>query len=1657
MDTARTENNIRTDNGAAKLLSRLLCTLTTHENLTDGEVVVHPDLCRNYSLIAGDVLHVVRADRELSVLSEFQKNRDHHIKPSSGGYTEQHALNLSRGYIGTLKVTDTKYFASKNTFHVSLSRSTAKGLALRNNDQVWLSKLEQPREASHVEITFKDEHITRGDMWRMLAFELAGKTVYKGQKITFLGTVKAHIRTVFLGGEKVQSASFTNTTKPIFRSESARFTILIQMSKEMWDFDADGSGEIMSSRVLNGFLPELFRRWQQLNVNHCVTIVLFTRMEHIVDVSNKSPFVQASTQFKRQDSQIYTDFYRVVVSSRQSKDFSAMLSCLKQEFKIFLRDVSTCICKADSITLLGSSADETGDDTEISLVRGSPSVAVRSNVLEAINLALCQHFEDRIHHDLRRTGVSIVVISPGTGLYQVNKSALVATTNRLIEQGVSIDLVCLSRMPLHSVPLFMFLEEADGQRGHSIPSHWSYSMPHWIDVSYWTTPAEEDRNQAAVLGKMTSLTPVRVQEKPFRPRVKMHELQMMGFMENAVERMCLPRLSFSHIGEPDGASQPPFLSSPGTPHTTSHGLAIRPRDSARPANQDGSIVGTITNHASLKVEQPPRGLAYQVELYDQSVFRHDRINLAQDGTEPSATHLDLDQSSGRTQSQNAGKSAQGFAHINGNPLSIKTKSLDTDLARTNSKSHGEAAPPKANRTSHKPSGILRKISLAPWSAGTTKAVASTRIDSEPGRATISTKHCRAALSNKSIQPSEATTREGWSLNSAAQFITSRDEVYSEVRSKPIAIQSKSIIKSKNSIAPRLPQDDRLLENTHGDLNVGQAKNRHGTAETQDYTPAVDHLASWLTILNPSNPSMEKTKNLHSISSLGRWQHVFPRPLRTSKMKWKSLCSPAMVPLTTASFPGVEHLEQMCTKNDYHIVSRSATGTEHTASRVLLHEMVALRICQGYQFITPNKTEKTAGPKGGLVHELSQTGPTWLFEGCNLHCLEIIDESMAHVFTYTRDLQVVEQKIPDATVRIRTVLSPTYKTFERNILYRGQVIDWKAVDQFIADQAFQNHRKPLQNEIPMASVRFVLLPSISAYPPTSPQRLVEGDNEEEARIEGIRALTQDWLLHRFLPPGDKPLQVLGSRKKDQNPFEIIYQTRNPSEIIATELKNVAEVEVGAMPVQLLPESELYSRNNIDLTAFSRTLQSERGVPMRDRRWHLRLHRSSFVGAEMTTWLVENFRDLETREEAVGLGNELMRNGLFEHVQQRHKFRDGNYFYCITGHYRTSRPISRGNWFGSLRPSIPSTAVKESRATGAPTMVTNTKDTNDAHLGTTSSENRHDMMLSKSLLYNVDHRQKSYRPEIIKLHYDRLHNPDNCYHIQIDWLAVTPKLIADAVDRWASIVSRYGLRLIEVPINEASATSDSHPFREPHVIKLAKRPPESYLSRDISPNDIGGWPSPSDERLPYRDGFTVLSRHFFQKSLLKRFAFILDFEAASAFPSTANVTYSWGAPSHRLPQYVHQSGTLIAQITEDGDFLLLTNHLYHERTHTAETAEQEPPLENLPPHVLFAESGRKASLVDQWSHGGGGSPLTSPRFGAQERSGPGCIVSTEAMGAGFGEAAEIAETAPGIERRVKEEFEQFCEDVARLDEFYKQAREEDGFAHNPSGESINDEEF
>ncbi|CAG8946835.1 unnamed protein product [Penicillium salamii] len=1619
-----------TDDRTVRLSStswtRHQCAMWVHDEMfSREEILLNPSAFGETDVQIGDVVEIlpmrVAGDTGYSNLkpeAASKSGREAHVEKNStcqSDATSKFKTPLQNRCLFVVKALPPEIKARHPQLEISVTNNVANIFGFKNRTQVLLSIVDRDQcGASHVDIAFRDQYMVRSDMWRLVMSELVDKIIYKGQKIIFMGSIKATVKNIFIREKKCLSGYFSPRTIPIFRSESAKYVLFIQMSKEMWDFDSEGTGDILFSRVINGFLPELFKRWLNSDAKHLVTIVLFTRVEYDTTANlTQSNMSAGNFNSTTGPNKVPTrDFYRVVVNDMASGHWTTILDELKREFRCFLRDVS--ILKSDDIDAASGSGIKIPSKPHMATIAGRPSSALRGNILEAIHLASAHLAFDHIDRDMVHTGTSIIVITPGSGVFEVSYESLASTTEALANRGIAIDLVCLSPMPLHSVPLFKYREPVDRQSGaggpgesrmnrvspeihHSLSSvvsrssylspssylsatrirertspqskEWSYGIPHWLDISYWNP--ETYREARRILKKDPNApisSTVTRPSKAFTPRVRMYEIQMMGVMESEQSNISIPYLTEGRGGARARGSWPGYNSTnrapPATRSANPSSLKAQLSDSLRP----GSFIQNASDYNGSQPQNAPtsrKSVMAWMDQYDEGLFavspkRHQTRRTSKP-KRPSETEV---QAAGagvherlsarsimrlRDHETNPAEGNDSFHHgprrIDSNMMTSKIQG-PTKSASPVKPALKKAPAPMSSRISRTISFALRGLSATP-----TKAQASTGVNVEHASALPMTNQTTPvgsisdAKSIASLSPSEST-----SIVTALELpSTPSTPTKSQTASKPISIK----IPPKNP-----PKESEQPERTgeRGSLSSSAVETTaRGGARHQDAGRANDHkieitlnhspheplsrdspskaLSPWVRSVNPCNTPKDV---LRDTSWFGRWQHAYPRPPHVAVVKWKSLKSPAVLPLTTEEIPTASVLASDYLQTPYRVFpNEDMEGIEAPKTRgVLLREMISLRLSHGFQIIVGKRVaEVSAQPALESLNVfdfrgLDRDGITvFLSKGNTIHRLMCVVGGEVEVtrFTHQNSAMPTYPTKPSFTLyqpAMKTILSREYEIKDIKLDPTSEEYNWNYADNYVA-----GHRDYLQNpaqQLHFWRVRYVLIP-LQLHPSSRPHlHSFSEDNEEEIHLLGISQLTHIWQRYKYVSPEEKLFET-SNPKRDQNPLNIMYQTRNPSEIVTAELDRLLLTDPGLdnAPAQLLPESELLDRSNISLSSLAQTIQGEKGVRMMDRRWHWRLHYNCFIGFEFTTWLMQNFRDIDTREEAVKFGNELMmKHGLFQHVEKRHNFRDGNYFYQVCAEYRVTRPESRGSWFPQLRPdkSMPSTPAIGTSKESPASMKARSDSIDDRTPQTpntpSKAKNKVAIMLSKTMKYDVDPRKRSNRPEVIDLHYDRLHNPENCFHIELSWMSTTPKLIEDAVLSWASTAEKFGLKLVQVPISEGCAIDKTQPFRKPYEIKLKVPPPKGPL-HTVFNNASFAQPGPPDHL-------------YYQKALLRKFDFVLDFEACSAFPADVEVSYSWGKPDYLYPQFIHRSGSLLAQITDEGDFLLLANRLVSTRS-------------------------------------------------------------------------------------------------------------------------------
>jgi len=424
-----------------------------------------------------------------------------------------------------LKVTTSDNF--RGNIQVSLLKSITRNPAfqLQTFQPVVVQKVDEKKYALfYVEVSFKDQYISQGELWRFRQ-ALRGRSCYIGQKVTACGLNTTFDEMLGRGNRPVACGVITPFTKFIFRSCSARLFWLVQMSKEMWEFTEDG--DLYFERFLNRFVSKVFDRWTEKSVTHRLTIVYFSRTYFDRKPPDSKPAVLCDF-----DGRYYTDLYHTVVENETRSNWKSLKVLMKREFHkfpmiskweappVFYREGesgnheeyddamnSESSAYFQNVVVENQEFSRAHRESAAGKVYGLPCAAQEGNCLEAINLCLNildKHFMDR---DLVRTGQAMVLVTPGCGVFEVDRRLTSITKQRMMDNAIGCDFVSLTRAPLHVAPLFVYKpsnsmkdvfnrphpyadpstyrlrqdESPDESLHHSLPV---FNIPHWIHLSF---------------------------------------------------------------------------------------------------------------------------------------------------------------------------------------------------------------------------------------------------------------------------------------------------------------------------------------------------------------------------------------------------------------------------------------------------------------------------------------------------------------------------------------------------------------------------------------------------------------------------------------------------------------------------------------------------------------------------------------------------------------------------------------------------------------------------------------------------------------------------------------------------------------------------------------------------------------------------------------------------------------------------------------------------------------------------------------------------------------------------------------------------------------------------------------------------------------------
>lgn len=1278
----------------------------------------------------------------------------------------------------------------KAAFQISLISSFQKLLDIppRSAVQVRLVPDISEVELDTVEINLKDVNFGRDSQWS-LSSSMVGTCCYIDQRVTYLGNRIGFVKCLFKDGKNISSGFVGSNTNVVFRSESAKLVFLVQLSREMWHFEENG--EIMFHKLVNTLFPMIFKKWRFNNSHHSITIVLFTSVDY-----TKAPWESLGGGERPSQCQ---DYYRVVVDQVSVFNWDNIMANLRLEFANFKRDIL--------LQIHGNNAE----------IRGEPCPSVKGNLLEALNLTLslvCDRFRNT---DLRHSINHLVVVSPGSGLFDVDYDMMLETSKKMFSLDCALDIICLSQPPLHTVPLFRY-RDYHGEVRHCVPK--------WCDMSFY----------AAAAGSTSQ----------WIPRCKIYELQMMGLMGNESNKFHLERLYFENK-----ASAVEYMDDYDS-------------NMFKPINRKPHVTFSASNGAKNKVIQNRKPNIATLMLMRQA-----------DNSDDSKLS-----STAKMNTSTSNSSAQGTV---------------TNVSNTSS---ALSTLYNLNKTGDRKSNFFL-----------------------PSRIVSAPPAIRVLENQKSFSES--------SINS----------------DKSPHMSSEAFLKKKSAIAkhslPNLPRAARPKP----EKNSLEAENEELERDENNYY--------FKYIANPS-----KTPN-SEVEKCSRWSAVFPRKIKRRLFKWRSLKAPAALPIATALFPTSSELEMEYALHNYVLTLSYENRLELKTTSELMREMIRLRLAMGFQICYGDRVKRIEAERksGGYPENIVKYFPRG-------DCLETIvylslnDEIHRIYYDYSGALnvQLYHKTEPKKEQRI---LLGSQKAFNKQPLIRTRyaneymvskvdwrqtkplTFNWNQFDQLLA--GYEDAITEMCSEF--HRMKFVIMP---AEPPAnSIQSPVEKLTDEEIRLEGLQRLISLIEKGRYYESDEASAKL----KEDILP-NIHFYTGNLYDFLNDQVESF-DVH-GTRPTNSLMMSDgLKFNKNINLSVLAQQLQSEGGLKLVDRTWHFKFHPHCFLGSELVTWLIKYFEDISTRGEAVEYGQSLKDRRLFGHVERRHGFLDGHYFYEFTPEFADKSYMAKAakqgssGWFKKMtspEKDSPKEKEKDKANTSSPlsailpqtpvlpkadndsilsfdrmpelkTVLSNVQRECDTSSLSDSQKLRRPkkFLISKKVKYNCDPLRKSFRPELLDVHYDTVHNPEHCFHIRLQWLNTTTKFIDEVIIAWGRLCERYGLKLVETPWRELCTIPGLNPFHSFVDLKLALNPltDEEFKNHSILQNN----------------------KFYFHLHLLKAADFLLDNRGTTFFSKeNIEICYSWGKSSFKYAQFIHKTGAYIVELRDEGDFFMAPNNVHILRVNT-----------------------------------------------------------------------------------------------------------------------------
>ncbi|CAF3777058.1 unnamed protein product [Rotaria magnacalcarata] len=1322
-----------------------------------------------------------------------------------------------------------------------------------------------------VELQVKEQYLSRGDMWRF-SRKLINTNVYLKKSLDMFG-MRATVYGLWVDKApyRVSSGYLTKNTKIVFRSLSACCTIFLQMSKEMWDFDHQG--DTFYEKAVDGFLADLFTRWKLMSCQHDVTMTLFSRVFY--DAKSLEDFPQRLRQHINKDyrGRFYEDFYRVIYQNERYDDWSSRLATIKKVLINYKEELLTYHKKK----LPKNKADE--------FPRGFISGAADGNFLETLNLSSSVFERHFIDQPFDRLGQMSLVITPGTGVFEVERELTNMTKQRVLDNGIGSDLVCLGEQPLFAVPLFKFFKEDPDTAD-------DYQIAHWMNLSYY------HRSTAP------SCFPSYIPRLQFdKTRIKNDTLDAKNVM-NSIEEDAFSKPLHMSMEEYD---EKVFRSHNKLSTKDSHADKLTNTEN-RKARRRNITMGSIYGQ-SIEEEDSCD------EKSGLSILKNDNHIMPDlyDTPRPYNANIKDDLSLSTSHTGASSSSINNFQYQT-------TLNSSFQLLFCNSQSFNRMA--RSAETYFLQSNIFARIQARPKALINPFAPASIRIPMAPGRRRWA--HTFPIGPNNlpwhfhHLRHTEGTTHEAMSTNVSKCAHMLLPGTSKKVTDGLVSRRPRHLVKMSSDLS--------LRPKRAFNCEIKRTASERKDSGNDDARSSV------------SGPTRKKSSSDVSTKSVNSkrekqdaiiWGPTGVEPWSASMITgidWKSLTIPATLPTTFDVVPSADELQRDFTHNAYTLIHAlpphieierkkkiAPNGNLYSdkilcndnieRQRITFDELIDQRLSQGFQMIVDipghihqkmSESIRRAGYKETEYNRLLSIGRIY-------HTLSLVTEenqSQDTVVIYVQQHKPQNAFLPKPVEYKYRFQCPDSSDFDPASyelqLERLELFSWNLVDNVVGNHGTGDHK--LSDLVKYWHTRLVLMPVSKDY---TIKNIESGQTKCDSRKEMSH---EDFFLYvehfvRFLFMLNKlSHSSMGSTECIHRPLDP-KTGKKRTDPTKRQGKNLIPIQT--FQLANVMSGDLSAINNL-LNLFQNEQQGLLFVK------DSVLPEYTFIGIEAIWWSIEHGDVIEDEKTALSLFEYLFTNQYIRHcTHTENSFRFGFFLYYIVTEktrnfrldandyaevefYQTQSYIPSMDYLGfaeckpmRLLPKLIETPQIKPRKQGSPSNGINLSSLSNTK---NSKPQTPSIVLKRDCNVDVDPKHISDRREWATAHYHSFYNPHCLFELEIRWLVATSCILGDLITQWSQRTGtilgskQVAFHLVPIPCDPFSKLDA---LRGPIYIKI-----NSACLRD---------------QLAHHSEESQARRiDIFQELILKRYGFILN---ACVSRKDENI------------YYVHISGGMLVYIISD----------------------------------------------------------------------------------------------------------------------------------------------